>query len=60
MYISRHNKRLLRQAHKPNTSDGFFWYIAGFMDREKLTYGEFEALRRYRNINTRKLKRLEQ
>jgi|10_taG_2_1085330.scaffolds.fasta_scaffold07971_10 hypothetical protein len=60
MYISEHNKRLLRQSVKPNTSDGFFWYIAGFMDRGKLTHGEFEALRRYRNINTRIIRRSEQ
>ena len=58
--ISRRNKYLLRASCKPRTSDGFFWYVAGFIDRENLTQGEFDALKRYRSYGTYKLRRVEQ
>ena len=59
MRISKQNKARIRKACKPRTSDGFFWYIAGFMDRENPTHREFEALKRYRSYCTYKLRSTE-
>ena len=58
--ISRRNKERIRASYKPRTSDGFFWYTTGFMDRENLTYREFQALMRYRGYGTYKLRSTEQ